>query len=128
MATRSVRLFELGKAYLPTDQPLPREPERVAALLSGPVRPSTWRDQTPPEADFFAAKGALAVVLGLLRVDWTVEPGEASYDPDLGEFVLPYRAVRTADDPDGMLLAFLRTTYEAAAELGGWDRAALETS
>jgi hypothetical protein len=40
--------------------------------------------------------------------------------------MLPYRAVRTADDPDATLLAFLQSTYEAAAELGGWDRSALE--
>jgi hypothetical protein len=40
--------------------------------------------------------------------------------------VLPYRAVRTADDPDAMLLSFFQSTYEAAAELAHWDRAALE--
>lgn len=57
--------------------------------------------------------------------DWPV-PAEAHYDGDLGEFLLPYRAVRTADDPDGLLLAFLQSTYEAAAELADWDRAALE--
>jgi phenylalanyl-tRNA synthetase beta chain len=39
------------------------------------VRPSTWRDQSPPDADFFAAKGALAAVLDLLRVSWSAEPG-----------------------------------------------------
>ena len=43
-----------------------------------------------------------------------------------GEFLLPYEAVRTAPDPDRALLAFLQSTYEAAADLGGWDRAALE--
>jgi phenylalanyl-tRNA synthetase beta chain len=66
-------MFELGKAYLPTGEPLPQEPERIAALVSGPVRPSTWRDQAPPIADFFSAKGAVAAVLDLLRVNWTVE-------------------------------------------------------
>ena len=58
--------------------------------------------------------------------EWPVEPGAASYDAGLGEFVLPYAAVRTADDPNAMLLAFFQSTYEAAAELGAWDRAALE--
>jgi hypothetical protein len=48
------------------------------------------------------------------------------YDAALGEFVLPYRDVRSAADPDATLLAFLQSTYEAAADLGGWDRAALE--
>lgn len=55
-----------------------------------------------------------------------VAPAAARYHADLGEFVLPYEAVRTADDPDAALLAFLQTTYEAAAEHGRWDRAALE--
>jgi len=58
--------------------------------------------------------------------EWPVEPAAASYDGDLGEFLLPYAAVRTAPDPDAALLAFVQTTYEAAAELAGWDRAALE--
>lgn len=60
--------------------------------------------------------------------DWPVEPEAARYDEALGEFVLPYTAVRTADDPDAMLLAFAQSTYEAAAELAGWDRAALEVT
>ena len=60
------------------------------------------------------------------RFDFPVEPAAASYDGDLGEFLLPYAAVRTAPDPDAALLAFLQTTYEAAAELADWDRAALE--
>jgi Family of unknown function (DUF5996) len=42
------------------------------------------------------------------------------------EFVLPYEAVRQADDPDTVLLTFLQSTYEAAANLGHWDRVALE--
>ena len=57
---------------------------------------------------------------------WAVEPAEAYYDADLGEFLLPYTALRTASDPDQALLAFFQSTYEVAAELGRWDRAALE--
>jgi hypothetical protein len=60
--------------------------------------------------------------------EWEVEPGAAYYDRDLGEFVLPYAAVRTASDPDASLLSFFESTYEAAAELGRWDRAALEAA
>lgn len=56
----------------------------------------------------------------------TVAPAEAHWDAALGEFILPYEAVRTAADPDAALSAFLQTSYEAAADLGGWDRAALE--
>ncbi|MCW5890991.1 MAG: hypothetical protein KIT14_10615 [bacterium] len=58
--------------------------------------------------------------------DEPVQPGDAFWSKDLGEFVLPYDAVRTAADPDAVLLAFLQSTYEAAANRGGWDRAALE--
>jgi len=50
----------------------------------------------------------------------------AQFDAKLGEFILPYDAVRAAPDPDVALLDFLSTTYLAAAETGGWDRAALE--
>jgi hypothetical protein len=55
-----------------------------------------------------------------------VSPREAYYHPELREFILPYEAVRTAAHPDEMLLAFLQSTYEAAADLLRWDRAALE--
>ncbi len=55
-----------------------------------------------------------------------VRPPAAYFSERLGEFLLPYEAVRTAADPDGQLLAFLQSTYEAAAEHGGWDRSALE--
>lgn len=51
---------------------------------------------------------------------------DARFDHELGEFVLPYTAVRTAADPDAVLLDFLQRTYEAAADNAGWDRAALE--
>jgi len=55
-----------------------------------------------------------------------VAPDAARFDAALGEFILDYEAVRTAADPDAALLAFLRSSYEAAADLGGWDRNALE--
>jgi Family of unknown function (DUF5996) len=58
--------------------------------------------------------------------DARIEPKEAYYHPDMGEFVLPYEAVRTAASPDAALLAFAQSTYVAAADLAGWDRAALE--
>jgi hypothetical protein len=55
-----------------------------------------------------------------------VRPDAAHFDPALGEFMLAYEAVRTAEDPDATLLAFLQSTYVAAADLGGWNRRALE--
>jgi hypothetical protein len=44
----------------------------------------------------------------------------------MGEFVLPYESVRTADSPEAMLRDFVRSTYDAAATLAKWDRAALD--
>lgn len=55
-----------------------------------------------------------------------VEPDAAFYNDAFGEFVLPYDSVRESRDPDAVLTAFLQSTYEAAAGLGDWDRAALE--
>jgi hypothetical protein len=55
-----------------------------------------------------------------------VRPDFARYNEELGEFLLPYEAVRSARDPDAALLEFLTSTYEAAAETSGWDRVALE--
>lgn len=55
-----------------------------------------------------------------------VEPEAAYYHQDLGEFVLPYEAVRTAGSPDDALMAFLQSTYNAAADTGQWDRDALD--
>jgi Family of unknown function (DUF5996) len=57
--------------------------------------------------------------------DRPVTPG-GSFNGVLGEFVLPYDTVRKAADPEALLLEFLSTTYAAAADTGGWDRAALE--
>jgi hypothetical protein len=56
-----------------------------------------------------------------------VRPADAFFHKALGEFILPYEAVRTAEAPDKTLLDFLQSTYEAAAETGGWDRTGLET-
>ena len=55
-----------------------------------------------------------------------VKPKDASFSKELGEFLLPYDAVRTARDPAAALMEFLQSTYDAAAHLAKWDRAALE--
>jgi phenylalanyl-tRNA synthetase beta chain len=83
-----IRLFEAGAVYLPqADQSLPREPYHVAALLSGSVRPATWREVHSPRADFFAAKGVLTGLLDALDARWSVERTE---EP----FLHPGRAAR----------------------------------
>jgi hypothetical protein len=53
-------------------------------------------------------------------------PDGAFYSAEFGEFFIAYETVRRAADPEAALLAFLQSTYAAAADLGGWDRAALE--
>jgi hypothetical protein len=55
-----------------------------------------------------------------------VRPAQAFFSKELGEFILPYDAVRTAPDPKAALMEFLQSTYDAAAETGQWDRANLE--
>jgi hypothetical protein len=78
----------------------------------GPVpRPVFYSYAYPEPAGFAQAK---------------VAPAEAFYSGDLREFMLPYDAVRSAASPDETLLAFLQSTYDAAADLGRWDRPALE--
>lgn len=56
----------------------------------------------------------------------SIAPEAARWDDTLGEFLLPYEAVRSAKDPEATLMAFLQSTYDAAADTGDWDRDALE--
>jgi hypothetical protein len=58
--------------------------------------------------------------------DAAVQPHAARYDPQLGEFILPYAQVRRAESPEQVILDFFETTYAAAATLANWDRQALE--
>ena len=58
--------------------------------------------------------------------DWAVTPSGATFSTALGEFLLPYDAVRMAPDPDAAVLSFLQSTYDAAAQSANWDRAALD--
>ena len=57
-----------------------------------------------------------------------VRPDAAFWSKELGEFILPYDAVRTAREPEAALMAFLQSTYDAAADLGRWDRRAWNAS
>jgi hypothetical protein len=60
--------------------------------------------------------------------DIRARPDGAFYHRDLGEFLLPYEAVRSAESPERAILAFVDSTYAAGAALAGWDRAALESA
>lgn len=56
----------------------------------------------------------------------SIQPGAGRFDMTLGEFILPYEAVQKSKAPEALLLAFFQSTYQAAADLSSWDRAALE--
>jgi hypothetical protein len=75
-----------------------------------------------PEAAFYSY--AVPEPAGLKEAK--IEPAAAYYHREMGEFLLPYEAVRTAADPAAAIESFVETTYDRAATLGGWDRAALE--
>ncbi len=75
-----------------------------------------------PDAAYYAY--AAPVPSGL--EDVRPQPEAASYDTALGEFLLPYEAVRTASSPEQAIKDFVSSTYDAAAHLARWDRAALE--
>jgi hypothetical protein len=107
-----------------------RAPERPGAdritreaysheVISGGFWPGSGPVQ---EAAFYAY--AAPMPPGFERA--AIRPASAWYSTELGEFLLRYDDVRRADDPDAMLLDFLQSTYDAAADLAGWDRAVLE--
>jgi phenylalanyl-tRNA synthetase beta chain len=107
---QDVRLYEIGAVYLdqprsgaPTaaerrSEPLPEERRHVGALLTGAMRPASWRESEPPRADFFAVKAVLAALLDTLRVPWSVEP---TREP----FLHPGRSARVliGGEPSGWL-------------------------
>ncbi|HZP78260.1 MAG TPA: DUF5996 family protein [Pseudolabrys sp.] len=78
----------------------------------GPVDYAAFYSYAYPAPDGFAAA--------------KLRPADAVFSKELGEFLLPYDAVRRARDPAAMLMDFLQSSYAAAADLGRWDRAALE--
>ncbi len=78
----------------------------------GPVDDAAFYSYAYPAPEGFAAA--------------TVKPAAALWSKELGEFLLPYTAMRSAADPDAALMDFLQSTYAAAADLAKWDRATLE--
>jgi len=55
-----------------------------------------------------------------------IRPADAYYSRELANFILPYEAVRSAASPDDAVLDFYQSAYEAGADLGRWDRTALD--
>jgi phenylalanyl-tRNA synthetase beta chain len=113
-----VRLFEIGAIYLDAPrpdepravQPLPEERTMLGALLTGALRPPSWREPAPPRADFYAAKGVLEAVLRAIRAD-------AAYEPAREPFLHPGRGARVliGGEPAG----WLGELHPAVA--AGWD-------
>jgi phenylalanyl-tRNA synthetase beta chain len=85
----AIRLFEAGAVYVPGDGPRPAEPYHVAGLLTGPVRPPSWREPDPRRADFYAIKGVLGGMLDTVRAPWSVEAAT-----ELEPFLHPGRAAQ----------------------------------
>jgi phenylalanyl-tRNA synthetase beta chain len=87
----ALRLFEQGAIYLATPAGrLPRERHHLGGVLTGPVRPPSWREPAPPPIDFFAAKGILEALLATLRVD-------AAFTPAEEPFLHPGRSARVGE-------------------------------
>ena len=107
-----VRLFETGAVYLVAGDGdgLPDQRQHLAALLTGRLRPPSWREPEPPDAGFFEAKATLAALMQALRVPWSVEPAR---EP----FLHPGRAARVL--VDGQPAGWLGELHPAVA--AGWD-------
>jgi hypothetical protein len=104
---------------------VPHLPDRIAreAYSHECISAGWWPGGGPlPEPVFYAYSYPDPPGFATARV----EPAAAYYHSELREFVLPYEAVRTVGRPADTLLQFLQTTYDAGADLGGWDRRALE--
>lgn len=81
-----------------------------------------WPGSATMEAAFYSY--AYAAPEGFAQAE--VRPAAAFFSKDMGEFMLPYETVRSSASPDDTLMDFLQSTYDAAADLGKWDRQALE--
>jgi phenylalanyl-tRNA synthetase beta chain len=68
-----------NRDHVPGLDRLPTERQHLGALLTGRLRPASWRDPEPARADFFAAKGVLAALMSALRVPWEVEPSREPF-------------------------------------------------
>jgi phenylalanyl-tRNA synthetase beta chain len=117
-----LRLYEIGAIFLSQPrsgertaaeergEPLPEERPHVGALLTGAMRPPSWREGDPPQADYFAVKGVLAALLDTLRVPWSVE---RTREP----FLHPGRSARVLIG--GRDAGWLGEIHPAVA--GAWD-------
>jgi hypothetical protein len=92
-------------------------------VISHGFWPGSWAGNFPVREPVFYSY-AVPEPAGLKEA--RVRPDAAFYSAEMGEFILPYEAVRTSASPEQALRAFVDSTYERAATLGNWDRGALE--
>jgi len=85
-----------------------------------------WPGNKDMEAAFYSYTTPEPVGLADTISRGKIVPGQTFYSTEMKEFFLPYDAVRSSDSPETTLMDFCQTTYEAGANLAGWDRAALE--
>lgn len=85
-----------------------------------------WPGNKDMEAAFYSYTAPEPAGLADTVSQGKILPAQTFYITDMKEFFLPYDAVRTSDSPETTLMDFCQTTYEAGANLAGWDRAALE--
>jgi hypothetical protein len=112
-----------GRAAPPREGPAFMREAYSHEVISHGFWPGYWGGGGPVQEPAFYAYAA--PVPAALR-DARVRPAEAYYHRDMDEFILPYEAVRTARSPERVLREFVDSTWEAAAAVTGWDRAALE--
>jgi hypothetical protein len=114
-------------------RPAPQHPGGVPHLADAVAREAYshevssagfWPGGNGQDAAFYAYAYPAPAGFAAARV----RPAAAFFSKELGEFLLPYDAMRKARDPDGALMEFLTSTYEAAADLAHWDRVSLETA
>jgi len=109
-----LRLFESGAVYMASQGELPCERRHLGALLSGPLRPPSWREPEPPVADFFAVKAVLEALGATLRTPLELAPAA---EP----FLHPGRAA--AIRAEGTAIGWLGEIHPPVAER--WDLAGL---
>jgi hypothetical protein len=114
-----------GRTAPPHPGGIPNLPDRVTReAYSHEVSSCGFWPGTPPIG--YPAFYAYAYPEPPGFADAPVRPDGAFYSPDFREFVLPYDRVRVSQSPDDTLLQFFQSAYQAAADLGTWDRPALE--
>ena len=122
----SLTLFS-GRPATPMDMKMPHMPKWVTQEASAHEQYAAgfWPGTTGgafPDAAFYA----YAVPKPDGYENAKPRAAAARWPAEMGEWILPYEAMRTASDPDAELRGFLEDTYSSAADLGKWDRAALE--